>query len=83
MENVCDWIVIAFVGKISTNSTKQLRDVFSDYRNASLETIIVSGNAYIIKLCTDEVVNTEIGIAYCPHNGKMGFIKMVLPCTNV
>ena len=83
MENVCDWIVNAFVGKISTNRTKQLRDVFSDNRNASLETIIVSGNDNTIELCTDDVVNTEIDIVYYPHNGEMGFTKMVLPCTNV
>ena len=83
MEFVCDCIAIAIVGKITSNSTKQLRDLLSDYRNASLETIIVSGNDNTIELCTDEVVNTEIDIAYYPHHGEMGFTKMVLPCTNV
>lgn len=48
---VCKWFCFftKYVGKISSNSTKQLRDVFSDNRTAFLKAIDVSGNVFVLE----------------------------------
>ena len=50
MEFVNDSFFFAkYAGKISSNSTKQLRDVFSDNRTASLKAIDVSGIVFVLE----------------------------------
>lgn len=50
MEFVNDSFFFAkYAGKISSNSTKQLRDVFSDNRTASLKVIDVSGIVFVLE----------------------------------
>lgn len=71
---------IIFIGKLLTNTAKQLNDLLSNSHFANLDTIRVSGTICFLESLKDEVRDLVIDILYYPRENKLKFTNVVLPC---